>query len=229
MIYANKINSIISYNFINNQKISEIKNAHNEYITNFRHYYDKEKNQDLIISISSYDNNIKLWNIYNWNCICDIKNINQKGNLYSACFLHDINNNTNFIVTSNDNYSKSEFIKIFDFNGKKIKEIKNSNKRTFFIDTYYDFKLSKLFIITGNDNYVLSYDYNDDKIYYKYSDNDKDIDEINPHDSIIMINDAQIVKMIESSEDGNIRIWDFHHGLLLKKIFISECKIYGIC
>ena len=120
-------------------------------------------------------------------------------------------------------------MKIFDFTGKKIKEIKNSNKRTFFIDTYYDLKLSKLFIITGNDNYVLSYDYNDDKIYYKYSENDKDIDEISPHDSIIMTDKDQIVKMIESSEDGNIRIWDFHRGLLLKKIFVSECKIYGIC
>ena len=59
LIYTNKNNSIISYNLINNCKIIEIKNAHKQYITNFRYYLDKKNKRDLIISISAYDNNIK--------------------------------------------------------------------------------------------------------------------------------------------------------------------------
>ena len=223
IIYATKKKSIISYNFVSGQKIAEIKKAHNEYITNFRHFLDKNNERDLIISIASDENNIKLWDVYNWNCLCDIKNINLKGNLHSGCFLND--NNNNYIITSNDNYSNSESIKIYDFNGNKIKEINNSNNRTFFIDTYFDNQLSKIFIITGNYSFVVSYDYKENIIFHKYFDKDNIPED---HDSIIIINNENIVKMIESSEDGNIRIWNFHSGILLNKIIASEHKLYGI-
>jgi len=39
--------------------IKEIKNYHNEYINNFRHYLDKINKRDLIISISPDDSNIR--------------------------------------------------------------------------------------------------------------------------------------------------------------------------
>ena len=65
LIYSTKKNAIIFYNLINNKKINEIKNAHQESITNFRHYLDSYNKRDLIISISLVDNNIKLWNIKN--------------------------------------------------------------------------------------------------------------------------------------------------------------------
>ena len=42
LIYASAEKSIISYDLKNYQKISEIKNAHDKYITNFRHIYDKK-------------------------------------------------------------------------------------------------------------------------------------------------------------------------------------------
>ena len=231
IIYSNKSRSIISYNLIINQKISEIKNAHNDYITNFRHYLDEIKKVDLIMSISSIDNNIKVWDIYKWNLLCDIKNINNKGSLHSACFLNlKIGNNyINYIITCNDNYYNSELIKVFDFNGNKIKEINNSNDRTFFIDCYYDNIKGKYYIITGNNSYIKSYDFNENIIYHKYCDkNDCDDGDKEDHDSIIIINE-EITKIIESSEDGNIRIWDFHSGILLKKISISQHKLYGIC
>ena len=48
---------------------------------------------------------------------------------------------------------------------KKINEICNSNIKTFFIDTYYDNILSKYYIITGNDNFSQSYDYDKNKIF----------------------------------------------------------------
>ena len=226
IVYSTKKKSIISYNIITNQKISEIKNAHNEYITNFRHYLDKNKKMDLIISISSEDNNIKLWNIINWTIICDIKLINNKGYLHSACFLNIKDKDSTYIITSNDNYGNSEFIKVFNFNGKKIKEIGSSNERTFFIDTYYDNKFNIYYIITGNYSYVKSYNYNENKIYHKYFDTESNLED---HDSIIIINNKDIIKMIESSEDGILRIWNFHTGLLLNRIISSDSKLFGIC
>ena len=52
LIYSTMTKSIIAYDLNNNQKICEIKNAHEDYITSFRHILDKNKKRDLIISVS---------------------------------------------------------------------------------------------------------------------------------------------------------------------------------
>ena len=86
LVYCNLNNSIICYNLEINQIINEIKNHHFEYITNFRHFLDKENKRDLIMTTSLDDNNIRIWNVLNWECILNLLNINTKGYLYSACF-----------------------------------------------------------------------------------------------------------------------------------------------
>ena len=224
IIYTKENKSIILFNLISGKKLNEIKNAHENYITNFRYYLDKIHLRDLILSISCDDNNIKLWNIKNLDCLLEIKNVNKDGYLYSAYFLN--NNNQNYIITSNCNFANRnyELIKVFDFNGNKIKEMENSNDRTYIIDSFFDKKLCKNYIISGCCGYVKSYDFNTNKIYHKYNDNDKIF-----HNSIIINNLEEIVKLIESSCSGNVRIWNFHSGQLLNKIKVIDDWIYGIC
>ena len=223
LVYTNKRKSIICYDLNNLVKIIELKLCHEEYITNLRHYLDDIYKRDLIMSISNEDNNIKIWNLNNWECILNIQNVNNNGHLYSACFMKD--NNQNYIISSNYNeIQNSEFIKIFDFEGNKIKEINHSNEITFLIDTYYNEILNKNFIITGNLNYIKSYDYNKNNLYHKYFDNG-----IGYHFSIIIYNNEEIIKLIESCEDGNIRIWHFHSCLLLYKIKVTDDNLNGIC
>ena len=228
IIYSSKSKSIISQNIMNFEKICEIKNAHEDYITNFRHFLDEENNRDIIMSISALDNNIKLWDLKNWNCLKDIKNINQHGSLFSACFFRDQKTKKNFIITSNDNYSHSEKIKIIDFGGNKIKEINDSNNRTYYLDIFYDDDLKKNFIVTGNELGVMSYDIEENKLYNKYI---EQCDELflNDHNSLIVIKEKNLIKIIESCEDGCLRIWDFHNAKLLNKIEICDQKLYGIC
>ena len=221
LIYTNRTCSIIGINLIDNKKIIEIKNAHEKEITNFRYHYDKINKNDLIMSIAASKNNIKIWNVKNWECIIDIDKINNTGCLVSACFL--IDKDENFIVSSNDKLGVCDSIKIFNFKGNKIKEINNSNNLTCFIDTYYDNKLDKNYIITGNYKFSQSYDYNKNDIYKKYCDND-----INSHCSLIIYNKEDKIQLIDSCRDGNIRIWDFHLAILLKKINIGGYLI-GIC
>ena len=168
------------------------------------------------------DNNIKLWNINNWECLLNIKNINNKGILNSACFLN--NNEKLYILTSNYNYNNSESIKVYDFNGNKISEINDSNDETFFIDTYYNNKLSRNYIITGNEGYIKSYDYNDNNLYHKYYDKDN-----YGHLSLTINDNDKDIKLIESSCDGYIRIWNFDSGILINKLKISNDKLFGIC
>ena len=96
--------------------------------------------------------------------------IYEDGYLYSACFINY--NNNNYIIVSNTNYCFPEPIKVYDFKGNKIKEINDSCDDTFYIDNFYDKKTSKNYIITGNEGFIKSYDYNENKLFYKYSDND---------------------------------------------------------
>ena len=94
-----------------------------------------------------------------------------------------------------------------------------------YIETYYDKKLSKNYIIVGNLIGIKSYDYNENKIYKKYIDNDANHNKrYKSHSSIIINYKNEIIEMIESSYDGNIRVWNFNSGELLKK-YMSVRKI----
>ena len=216
LIYCNKNNSIISYNLENNQIINEIKNQHNEYITNFHHILDKDNKRDLIMTTSLDDNNIRIWNCLNWECILNLPNINTKGYLYSSCFLYT--NNNIFIITCNFNLMDDpEAVKIYDIKGTKISEIKNSNKVTYIIESYYDIKNNKNYIITGTLGSVISYDFESKELYHEYKDNNEVT-----HLGFLIHERKNVINLIESGFDGNIRLWNFHTGNLIKKIKI--CK-----
>ena len=223
LVYSKENKSIICYDLDKKQIVKEIKDAHKKYITNFRHHFELGNKRDLIMSISNEDNNLKVWDVTdNWKCFININKVNENGRLYSSCFLN--NNNNTYIITSNLNYGKSDNIKIFDFNSNKIKEIDNSNYDTFFIDTYYDNILNKNYILTGNIGCVKSYDYNMNEIFHTYSTNNGSY-----HISVIIKSNEEKKKLIESCNDGHIRIWDFHLGEMLNKIKVSDEYLFGIC
>ena len=210
LIYATERQSIISYDLIYNKKINEIKKCDKKNIYNLRHILDNKNKRDLILSLS-YNNNIKIWDIFNLNCILEIKKINENGDkfIFSACFLK--NNHEIYIVTSNCEHHDS--IKIFNLKGQKIKEIENSNGQTKFIDSYYENKLSKNFIIAGGIFTLISYDYNTNKQYQIYA---KHGFKSTLSYDIIIYEDEEKTKLIGTNAD--IKIWDFHSGEILKNI-----------
>ena len=222
LIYLNDKMFIISYDVINNKKINEIKNSHKSLISCFRHCLDNIQKRDLIMSISAEDNNLKIWNFQNFNCLLNILNVNKIGLLLSACFFN--NNNNIYIITSNRNWDKNgEPIKVYDLGGNIIKELKNYNFNTFIIDTYYDEKLSKNYIITGNEGFYFSYDYDKNEKYFYY------YDTINYYNrSMVINNKEEIVKLIGDNDNGEIIIWNFHSGNKLKKIDVCDNYLCGI-
>ena len=214
MSYLSKWNIFnYSYNLIDNKIINKIKNAHDEFISTFRHIYDKDNKRDLIISISDSNNSFKLWNINKGECIFYIKNIYEGVNLFSACFLKD--NNKIYIIASNS--VDIQPFKIFNLEGKFIKTINNTNNYVAFIDVYYEGKLSKIYIITGNFDNIQSIDYNENKLYHEYS-KGKGYLFLN----IIIKNKNEIVKLIGSTCDGYINIFNFNTTELLNIIEINS-------
>ena len=223
LVYANIEKSIISYDLKNFQKICEIKNAHNKYITNFKHIFEKKKKRDIIMSVSAIDNNLKLWNINNWECFLEIKNVNKIGALFSASFL--LEKNDILILTSNYNFfKKKEPIKIFNLNAENIFEIKFEFS-IIHIDCYYEKgnNFSKIYIIINAQNKIYSYDYSNKKIFNKYGKNRSS------YFSVIVHNNNINTKLIASNYNGFIEIYDFYSGQELNEIDINFKGLYGIC
>ena len=225
LIYYDSSKSITSYNLITFQIINKIRTSPDEDVSNLRHFQDRKNKRDLFISISKDNNSIKLWNVNILKCLLNIKNLYSMGYLYSACFLHEKNSDQNFIIISNYNkFNNCQPIKVLDFSGKIIGEINNSKSNVLYIDSFYDKKSGRDFIITGNRGCIKSYDFNQNKIYHKYSEND-----IYGHYSLVVNDMEKNIKLIESSMDGNIRIWNFHSGKLIKKIRVNDEGVYGVC
>ena len=223
LVYSTEEKNIQCLDINTKKNIKTIINPHsNNFITNIRYYYDKKNNRDLIISVSKDNNNVKIWDVKNWNCILDLKNIYNSGCLKSACIMDDLNNN--YIIVSND--EEFNLIQIYDFNNIKIKEIQKSEDITYFIDTYYDIKESTYYIISGNRNVVKSFNFKENNLYKKYNEQNSKTG----HLSIIIYSNNDIVKLIESDTEGYIRIWDFHEALLLNKFSVcQDIKLNGIC
>ena len=223
LIYSNKNKSIICYDLQYQQIIKEIKKCHKAYITNLRHYLDEINKRDLLMSISSKDNNLKIWSLIDWECILNLTNVNKKWFLYSACILTD--NNENYIVTSNASQeNNNESIKVFDLNGKQIKTFNNSNETTLLVDNFYDDKANKNYIISCSLGHCKSYDFRSGEVYRKYSEKNKSCS-----GSFVIKNNENIIKLIDSSADGYIRIYNFHSGEFLSKIKVIDKFLYGLC
>ena len=223
LVYANIEKSIVSYDLKHFQKICEIKNAHNKYITNFKHIFESKKKRDIIMSVSAIDNNLKLWNINNWECFLEIKNVNKIGALFSASFLFE--KNDIFILTSNYNFfKKKEPIKIFNLKAENIFEIKFEFS-IINIDCYYEKEndFNKIYIIINAQNKIYSYDYSNKKILNKYGKNKSS------YFSVIVHNNDINTKLIASNYNGFIEIYDFYSGQELNEIDINFKGLYGIC
>lgn len=232
LIYANKKNNIITYDLINDKTVNEICNPHeNKKITNFKYLFDKKNNRDLIMTVSSPSDNIKIWNIFDYICIFNI--YSEELNIKDGCFLYD-KDQIYIVVVDSCNWEESP-IKVLDFNQKIIKEfdIKNSSDdKIYFIDTHYDNKLNKNFIIAGGRNKCTSYDFDENKIYNIYKDqklskSERDYDFEEFH--CLVINQKDEMTNLIGLIDIYVSIWNFHTGELLNKIDFGNVLVVPLC
>ena len=221
LTYATEERSIIIYNLEVFQIITEIKEAHKDYITNFNHIYDNNAKMDLLMSVSRSNNNLKIWSLKNFNCILTIESINKGGILNSACFLNYQNNI--YIVTSNRNWLEPDPIKIYNFKDI-ISGLKDSRNNTFFIDIYYDKNNKKTYIVSGNEGNIISYNFEERDKYKVYC---EEFENNVFHQSFKIYESNYRTKLIESCDgfSGIIRIWEFHSAQLLEKIKASDGKL----
>ena len=129
LVYINKDNFIIFYDLNNNKKTFEIKNGHNDNISYIRYYLDQLNKRDLLLTISHLENNIKVWDINNLECILYIDSGNK--DIFSANFLYS-DNQINIISLYQENVLYSDEFNIYNLNGDQIDEIKYPSMKIFY-------------------------------------------------------------------------------------------------
>ena len=220
VVWSTSLQDIEFFDLEKNQIIKTIKNSHINIIYSCRHFPDKKNKIDYLIT-SSYDRNVKIWNVNNFSCVLTLFNAHMSNQIYSVCILCEQNKNKNYIITSCTN----DFMKIWDFSGKLIDKFGLMDENTYFIDSYYDNKFKKYYILNGNFSDVKSYDFEERELYKRY----KGIPQ-SWHMSAIIYENKENQILVESDGNGYIRMWEFHTASLIKSIFTNSLvNLRGIC
>ena len=228
LIFTKIDRSIMCYDLNEDQLIAEIKNAHKNTITSFSHCYLKNKYKDIIMSVSTIDNNFKLWDINNYSCILNFDSIKNKFYYFFIDFIYDYNNY--YIITAN-NFSLNKTFIIYDFEGNIKDTIKDSEEEIIIsLDLFYE--NDKTYIIVCQPLFIKSYIYQTKKLYHIYK--DKNISENqNIFAGCFLYKNDNILQLFELSTKTDVRIWNFHEGILIKKyiwennIFINDACLWG--
>ena len=193
------------------------------FVKSLKHIFDEEKKRDILMIIYELigDYYVKLYNIINFECILSLKFMNTH---IAACFLRDKNeyyiavgDSKTFYSNWNDNeYDDSHEIKVYDFKNNKIKEINDSARHTYDINTYYEY--NRIYIITENHDCLRSFDYNNNMLYREY----KNAEFFYGH--IIQGKDL-ITRLIAKSDSSLIEIFNFHTGSSLMKIDVGKLNL----
>jgi len=219
LVYATETNSIIYYNIEEKRKINEIKNSHKKNIYLLKYISDDINKRILVLSLS-LNNDLKVWDSNNIECILNLENINLEGEkfTFSACFIKE--NNEIFIGIS-DSGNNNGPIKIFNLDGNLIKKIINGGVD--YIESYFDEKFSKNYLLTYSRFCLESYDFKSNEIYKTYD----DLSDIQAKSCLSYVklffiynDDDNITKLIGFRKEFTIvfKVWNFHSGEKLKKI-----------
>lgn len=169
---------------------------------------------------------MKLWSIINWKCLTVITDTNSEyGYSFSSIFFNEQGTNNNYIITSS--IMDDDPIKIWDLKSNFLGEINGSKGSiTNFIESYDDEKMRQSYILSANENYCESFNFQKRTSYKKYQDKDSK----SSHYSLIVSENKDSTTLIECSDekDYQIRVWDFHSAELLKKIGVGN-GIKSIC
>ena len=139
----------------------------------------------------------------------------------------DIDINTDKQPEDNDSPNKSENDN--DNNNNDIESPKPVKvDHIYYIDSFFDEKLNTTYVISCCNEFIKSFNYNTNTLYHIYL--DKTIEtNIHGNDIIDTSHNDDIVRLFETCNDGYVRIWDFHLGILLNKIKVCDFGIKSIC
>ena len=194
-----------------NKIVKEINNAHSSTIFCCRHYPYSRKKTDYILT-TSLDYSIKVWNVNTFLCETWIKNAYMRKNIFSACLLLNDYSSHIYIVAS----SVNDFMKLYEFNGLYKFSFGSNDCNTFFVNSYFDIKNKKYYVINGNGIDVRSYYGKTGQLYKRYQGLPRCF-----HTGAVIYETKTEIILIEIDGNGYVRLWNFDTANLIKSIYTN--------
>ena len=211
--------SIIFYDIVQDKQLNIIKNSQKD-ICKLQYCLDIKNKRDLILSQSCY-NNVQIWDANNYKCILNLKEMElDYVSVSQVCFM---NYQNNIYIILSSSFSDPKY-KVFDLSGNVIKEI-NFDSRIFYLLTYNEDELSKVYLLISISNIVKSYNYDKDKIYHCYLNISN-----NCIYNLMVVNNDRIWEptRLFGNYGNYIIIWNFHTGEMLKNVNFNV-NINNVC
>ena len=218
LVFPNS-NEIIIYNLNFFQKMSNFKIFKKE-IRCIRYYRDYKKKKDLIL-VCGLDNKIILFDFFSLKILTCINNVSDKDcYVISVSMIFDINDN--YFISSS---LFDKYLKIWNSKGESI-DVINEEEKINFMDTFFDKKLAKYFIVIGTTCGSKTFDFEKRSLYLQYS--------FVQSYSLVCTEYLGESVLIESDYRANVvLIYDFHKGDILKEYKTANFEDYyyglGIC
>ena len=137
-------------------------------------------------------------------------------NLNSICFLN--NNKDIHLIISSIQMPQTQLIHIYNLRGEKIKEINDNKLKNYFVDSFYDDKLSKNYIIISTNDDIRALEYNSNKIVQHYLPVKVKPSKVGYSEGpfyVIIKKCGNITKLIAGMKEYIVKIWNFHSVQLL--------------
>jgi WD40 repeat protein len=192
--------------------------GHTQHIYIVRHF--RKTSLDYLLS-TSYERNCKVWDLKNNVCAATVSSCHSGYYLYSALIIFDdLKESTPYIVTTAPN----EYTKVWDFKGNHVKDIAAVSDYTYYINTWYDNKNSKIYIVNANSTDIKIYDFRTGSLFRAFK-----AESVTWHMSAFVHDISEVPHLFETDGNGHMRIWNVNTGAIFKDIHVSGCNLRGLC
>jgi WD40 repeat protein len=191
--------------------------GHTQHIYIVRYF---RKSTDYLLS-TSYERNCKVWDLKQNSCVATVSSCHAGYYLYSALIIFDnLKDSTPYIVTTAPN----EFTKVWDFKGNHVKDIAAVSDYTYFINTWYDNKNNKIYIVNANSSDIKIYDFRSGDLFKTFKS-----ESVTWHMSALVHELNEVPHLFETDGNGHLRIWNVNTGAILKDVHVTGCNLRGLC
>jgi WD40 repeat protein len=215
-VFATQTHSILVYD-LSKEAVVNTLTGHSQHVYITRHFPCEKTRTDYLLS-TSYERNVKVWNLNTASCALTISNCHNGFYLYSSIILFDTDGP--FVITSAPN----ELTKVWNFKGVLVREICSNKDYTYYLNVWQDRVNSKTYLINANSVDVKMYDFKTGSLYKEFKPTSSTW-----HMAASVAEYKNLPHLFETDGNGYLRIWNIKNAQIALTIHVTGCSLRGFC